>query len=369
MTEAHPLHLPDLHIEGFRGIDKLTIPRLGRVTLLAGKNGVGKTTVLDAARVYAARGSHETLYDLLVDREEVSSEAVGDERISVPNADALFYGREDSLNSSVAIGFQNAANQLVIELASPEEVWEFTQQAQRRLPSEVWSANNPQAVKITFEGASRIIPLGFPFRGRPRHRDASNKNEIKYESLGPSVLTNRDLARLWDNVALTDDESLAIESLRLIYGNSINAVAVIGDDTPSFGRSGRRMMVRLNSHRRPVPMRSLGDGALRMFGVALALANSRGGFLLIDEAENGIHHTLQRDFWSMVLQTAQANNVQVLATTHSWDCVVGFARAAIECEDAEGILYRLSRRYGDLRAVDYPENELKIAAEHGIEVR
>ena len=103
--------------------------------------------------------------------------------------------------------------------------------------------------------------------------------------------------------------------------------------------------------------------------MALALANSRDGFLLIDEAENGIHHTLQRDFWRMVLQTAQANNVQVLATTHSSDCVAGFAQAAVECEDAEGILYRLSRRYGDLRAVDYPENELKIAAEHGIEVR
>ena len=64
-------------------------------------------------------------------------------------------------------------------------------------------------------------------------------------------------------------------------------------------------------------LRSLGDGAVRLFGVALALANSQGGFLLIDEAENGIHHTIQRDFWRMVLLTAQENNVQVFATTHS----------------------------------------------------
>ena len=48
------------------------------------------------------------------------------------------------------------------------------------------------------------------------------------------------------------------------------------------------------------------------YGVALALANSRGGFLLIDEAENGIHYSLQRDFWNMVLRTAHENNVQVL---------------------------------------------------------
>ena len=42
------LHLPSLSIEGFRGIKELSIERLGRVTLLAGKNSVGKTTVLDA---------------------------------------------------------------------------------------------------------------------------------------------------------------------------------------------------------------------------------------------------------------------------------------------------------------------------------
>lgn len=49
------LFLPHLSIRGFRGITELVIPRLGRVTLLAGKNSVGKTTVLDAVRVYAAR--------------------------------------------------------------------------------------------------------------------------------------------------------------------------------------------------------------------------------------------------------------------------------------------------------------------------
>ena len=99
MTEAKPLHLPDLYIEGFRGIDKLTIPRLGRVTLLAGKNGVGKTTVLDAVRLYAARGNHAALYELLVGNEEVSYDGE-DESVPIPDVSALFFGRNSRTQSN-----------------------------------------------------------------------------------------------------------------------------------------------------------------------------------------------------------------------------------------------------------------------------
>lgn len=53
---ANGLHLPNLTVSNFRGIGSLSIERLGRVTLLGGRNGVGKTTVLEAVRTYASRG-------------------------------------------------------------------------------------------------------------------------------------------------------------------------------------------------------------------------------------------------------------------------------------------------------------------------
>ena len=90
---------------------------------------------------------------------------------------------------------------------------------------------------------------------------------------------------------------------------------------------------------------------------------------MIDEAENGIHHSLQRDFWRMVLQTAQDNDVQVFATTHGWDCVRGFAQAAADLDAVEGVLVRLERKGERIRPVEYPEDELAIAAQGGIEVR
>ena len=375
MPETQPLHLPDLYIEGFRGIDKLSIPRLGRVTLLAGKNSVGKTTVLDAIRVYAGRGRYSALRELLEGRDELSQDVDEDgDILLIPDISALFYGWSISKGSHIKIGPSKEYAQLRIGIASPDDLGEMSQ---NMLPAGFWDIDSIQVIKITFQGSTRVIPWGvYPRMRRPQRRssiDTESPHSVKCESLGPGVLTNQDLARFWDNVALTDDEESAIESLRSIFGKTIDGLVAVGDHTPIVSpflrNGGRKVMVKLASHSRPVPLRSLGDGASRMLGVSIALANSQNGFLLLDEAENGIHYSLQHTFWSAILQAALKNNVQVIATTHSWDCVVGFARAAIECEDAEGILYRLSRRYGDLRAVEYPESELKIAADQYIEVR
>ena len=92
-----------------------------------------------------------------------------------------------------------------------------------------------------------------------------------------------------------------------------------------------------------MPLKSLGDGAVRLLSIALGLANSAGALLVMDEADLGIHHAAHRGFSSMILETVTPNNVQVLATTHSWDCVRGFAQAANDLDDIEGAVVRIEK--------------------------
>ena len=386
MAAIDQLHLQSLSITGFRGIESLSIPRLGRVTLLAGKNNVGKTTVLNAVRVYAARGRYSALANLLWERDEVSLTPDDDgESMLESNWAALFHGRDISQSAYISIGPENIEKRLTIELTTLSN-----KQAkdQGMLPG-LLEDNLIQALKVVYKGNERVLPmdiymaeqtanLAFNRKLRARRPTSHLLDEgelppaIECEFLGPGLLDNDDLARLWDGVALTDDEERAVGALELVFGSDVERVAVVGDDTAfrgRRGRRGRRAVVKLKNHKRPVPLRSLGDGALRLFGIALALAASRDGFLLIDEAENGIHYSVQRDYWRMVLQTAYENDVQVIATTHSKDCIDGFAMAANEFEAAEGMLVRLSRKHDDLRVVEYRERDLAIAAEQSIEVR
>lgn len=364
------LHLPNLTVRRFRGIQDLSIERLGRVTLIAGKNGVGKTTVLDAVRTYAARGHFSVLSSILRDREEITNAIDEDgEEVLAPNWDALFYGRLISPGNCIAIGPGSSPQQLTIKAGpmTPTEAFQWERFLPNHLPDEY-----ARVLRVTYQGKEQATPL-FVFQSLWHGRLPDNQNElpsgIRYESLGPSVLDNKDIARFWDKVALTDSENRAVEALRLVFGDTVERAAIIGNDETASSRYSRRAFVRIAGQKRPVPLRSLGDGAVRLFGVALALANSQGGFLLIDEAENGIHHTIQRDFWRMVLLTAQENNVQVFATTHSWDCVAGFAQAAVAAEGVEGALVRLESDGEGIRAVEYSERQLRVAAEQGIEVR
>ncbi len=346
------LHLPSLSIKGFRGIADLSIPRLGRVTLIAGKNGIGKTTLLDAVRIYATRGSFSEIWDILQNGEEltVMVDENGDE-VSAPDVEAIFYGRDPTSDSRISIG-PCEKRRLIIENGNDDDV----------------------LLVVKFQGTERKIPVDFSFRKsrfpsrRSRHDDSAHLPEIRCVSLGPGLPSNGDMARFWDGVALTDDETRAVHALRLIYGDDVERIGLIGDERSKYIR-GRRALVKFKGRARPVPLKSLGDGAVRLCGVALALAHSRGGFLVIDEAENGIHHSVQRDFWKMVMKTAHENDVQVLATTHGWDCVAGFAHAAMDLEEVEGMLIRLQREGDGMRAVEYSEKDAQIAAEQGIEVR
>ncbi len=166
----------------------------------------------------------------------------------------------------------------------------------------------------------------------------------------------------WDRVALAGRSELVENAMRSLLPNLSRVLTA--------GESRRRsIFVKLEDVDRAVPLQSLGDGVSRVFSIAVALVLAADGTLLVDEVENGLHHSVQHEVWESVFRIAEDLNVQVFATTHSWDAVVAF-QAAANRSAAKGMLYRLeSEPDGSIYVERYTERDVAVAAEHQVEVR
>ena len=97
--------LPSFEIERFRTFSHLVIPRLGRVNLIVGRNGAGKTMLLEALRLYASEGDPEILEELLLDRDELEVGPAERDALGGPavRLESLFHGRGGVLGAANAI--------------------------------------------------------------------------------------------------------------------------------------------------------------------------------------------------------------------------------------------------------------------------
>ena len=168
---------------------------------------------------------------------------------------------------------------------------------------------------------------------------------------------------IWNEIELTPKEDIVIEALRII----LPSVDRIGF---SISKGVNNIKLKIKGYKQPVPLSSMGYGMNRILTFAIALVSTEKGVLLIDEIETGLHYEAQLDMWRLVLKTSQDLDVQVFATTHSWDCIAAFKEALQELEDQSvAKLFRLDSKYGKLRAVEYDAEEIRIAVNQGVEVR
>ena len=129
------------------------------------------------------------------------------------------------------------------------------------------------------------------------------------------------------------------------------------------------MLVKLSNQADPVSLDSLGKGALRLLHVILSLVNYNDGLVLIDGAEQELHYSVQDKYWELILRMAREFNIQVIATTHSFDCIKGIAVANERVKQNDTIVIKLYDDGNKIKSFDFDRKAIKTAAIHGIEVR
>ena len=173
---------------------------------------------------------------------------------------------------------------------------------------------------------------------------------------------------LLDDVVLSQDEQQVTHALNILEPR-VERVASIATERDLSRGGPVGIFVKLKGVEKRVPIGSTGDGMWRMLGIALMLAKAKGGVLLIDEIDSGLHYTVMERMWQMVCEQAAALSVQVFATTHSRDCYESLAAVTkAEAAPTEGVTIQRIEQ-DRKRAVAISGDAIAIVAERGLEIR
>ena len=366
-----------IHIHGYRGLDSFRMQGLGRVNLLVGTNNCGKTSILECIELLRSTGNPNILYSILQRREEWGD---AKDRDSEPLLDIKRLFSRYDLQGEVVIegGRDGAANlsdwngKVAMHVEDPRESESgepdlFGEDGYFTLAVK-WSNrkddSDKRAVKIGITSDGHLSSRG------PRRFLLTRNGPLNQvvQFIRTSGMTASDVVRLFDGVVLTENEEHVTQALRIIEPTVERIASVVIDRGPYFREAPGGVFIKLHKAENRIPIGSMGDGMWRMLGLALALENVKGGVLLVDEIDTGLHYSVMADMWRMVSERAAALKVQVFATTHSRDCYESLA-AVVQSDSPspEITIQRIdpSRE----QAVRFSDEAIVAAAERGIEVR
>jgi predicted ATPase len=361
--------ISSLNIQGYRGFEAFQMANLGRINLLVGTNNCGKTSVLEALYLLATRGEPSSLWELLWRRGERSPMDARNPRQPDFEFDVshLFKGHVLEIGKKFTLGSNNDDHRsITFSIGKAKDIPDHAPGVADRMALFITGQPAPGATALLLGRNGGISADGLEFSPRRPSRRAA-REAAPAQFITTESVDSDDLVALWNKVVLTKNEALVLQALHAL-DRDIERIAA--HSAPSFSlRMRGGFLVKLKDNDIPIPIGSMGDGMWRMLAMAIAITQCKGGVLLVDDIDTGLHYTVMADMWRLILSAAKELDVQVFATTHSLDCIESLARAwsGKSLGANEVTLQRIEA--GKAVAVPYTEAELAMVAERGIEAR
>lgn len=363
--------LQSFYIQNFKNFEEMVLPSLNRVNLIVGKNSVGKSTLLEAIALYLSGGDENCFRKLLQSR--------GYDLINSQNVEA-----QESVKNQFLSFFhnwtENYSKDFCIKLAEQKKNPVTIHQIYIR-NLQVNGIPNGEALSVyhqeDLDNAHDLIPV--TTGGLKSQSSYGNINIIRYDHPHPFLIkpyksapyqmvhtadfrssTN---AQLYDKITLSPLEKYVVKALNIINDN-IERISFVTED---HEERSRVPVVSLRDSNRIVRLSSMGDGLNRVLTIVLSLLNAKGGVLLVDEFETGLHYSVQKQLWDIIFMLAEELDIQVFVTSHSSDCLKAFTKSNI---NNQGLLIRLEQRQTGVVPVLYTDNtDILFATENDIELR
>jgi predicted ATP-dependent endonuclease of OLD family len=330
--------LRSLTIKNFRGFRELKIEPLARVNLIAGKNDVGKTGLLEALYLLFANADQFSHFP--------SAFRSSQERMSgEPNAQE----QKDNLASFWRwLPHRNDSIGQIQIIADADEVQLDKECTQLPIHDLVFHYQTNGSEVVTRTATS---PFG----------SGTTKGLLPLKVYSTRHPQPTEDAELFNSLVLKKKKQKLIEALKKVEPRLVDLQYLkVGSEPLVYVDLGLKELI---------PLTQLGQGVTRLFRFLSEMLVEEAKIVLIDEIENGIHHSVLSDVWKGLAMIALEEKLQVFATTHSWECIKAAHKVFASGDPNEFRLHRLEEIKGEIKAVTYDEETIDAALRFEMEVR
>jgi ABC-type transport system involved in cytochrome c biogenesis ATPase subunit len=348
--------LTDLNITACRGIRDLELKPLAPVTLLVGENNVGKSSLLEAAALLL-RPFDEQQWVRIARNRDLDNSLSEILWTMFPDSRALTFENGSQHSEELSVG--GTCGGLSRELiADSDASTRIAGKNQEVLLSVALHVGNGDSGSIPDSSAFMIL-------GTESAERTASTSILMYPVKTVTPSSHRSSHLLVEELSHAINggyRDTAVDMLRF-FDDRVQGL----DVTAVYGASSIRVT---HSTRGIVDVSSFGDGMRRSMALALGLAGARGGVLLVDELEAGIHPRMLPIVMKHLTKAATAAGTQILATTHSIEAVDAMIGAMHETPDQMALFYLRRNDSGEgLRVRRYEYPYLVSLRESGVDLR
>ncbi len=327
------LMIENINIEHYKCFEEFKIEGLDRINIISGKNNVGKTALLEAFLL----------------TQDYARATIAKNR-NIDNSQYANYLRnfKYSIFTDGEYFAFNVKNKKDLNKVELEEVAKLNNDYNEFI-CEYYGYSKGEKIEV-------VRPLE-----KVRMYDADDVGDVS-SYINSSKPNNKKLVGLYSQIQTKGIQHKFLEYLQKLDDN-------IKWIEPQALNNEMVLRVNLNNPKISLTTSELGEGVNRYIEI-LATMLSDNEYVFIDEIENGLHYSKLVDIAKVIIEIAEAEDIQVFITTHDKDVIEAFAFA---CEDLKFKDLCSIELYKDednnLNAVSRTAEQFVATVNAGMEVR
>lgn len=300
------IQIPNISISNFKCFKEVSIDSFKKFNLIFGKNSVGKSNLLEALYLYSNMFRSDT----------VISSSFFQRNIPLNNNLELIFHNFDYTNP---INIKTSKKELNIypikslELAALDGIYYQVKNNNGETIKLPMLINNNRQMDNSFVPINNTFPM--------------NNVNVRSAILAPSLFNfylfndystsetsvKNNVVSSFDKLQNLKMDKIVVDSLKTIIPN-IESIRISSEQICEADIGLDRYL----------PLNALGTGVYKIFNYIVSIPFIANGVLLIDEIDNGFHYSALRNLWLSLFEICHKNNVQLFATTHSYECIKAF---------------------------------------------